>query len=181
MPDGGNDGGVISLTGLCRRCGFPVGSGVVESACEQIIGAGSNGRRVACRKRSPRSRAPSNAASTPTAGPTSSIGRSVAAKPHDQNLGYNRDRTPCAAALVFKRGGPVLRAVLRTGFARPSLRHPYRIMPRSRRHSARQALKLARPRAGFPRAGPRPPPRSFAAARVLPDLADEAARIAARG
>lgn len=178
MPDCGNDDGAVSLTSLCRRRGFPVGSGVAESACEQIIGAGSNGRRAACRKRSSTSRAPSNAASTPTAGPTSSIGRSVATQPHDQNLGYNRDRTPCAAALVFNRGGLVLRAVLRTGFAPPSLRHPYRIMLRSRRHSVRQALKSARPCAGFPRVSRDP---ASAATRILPDLVDEAARIAARG
>ena len=70
---------------LCRERGLPVGSGVVESACKQIVG--SRFKRAGCRW-SPKAGANAllavNAASKTTDGLTSSIGGLAAPQPSDQ-------------------------------------------------------------------------------------------------
>ena len=71
---------------LLRERGLPVGSGVVESACKQIVGSQLKRAGAAGRKRAPTPCSPLNAASNTTAGLTSSIGGLAAPQPHDQKM-----------------------------------------------------------------------------------------------
>ena len=69
---------------LCRARGPPVGSGIVESACNCIVGNRLKGAGRTGRKRAPTACSPSDAASKTGAGPTSSIGGLAASQPHNQ-------------------------------------------------------------------------------------------------
>ena len=60
---------------LCRKRGLPVGSGVVESACKQIVGSRFKRATAPC--------SPPIAASQTAVGPTSSIGGLAAPQPPD--------------------------------------------------------------------------------------------------
>ncbi len=69
---------------LCRKRGLPVGSGVVESVCKQIVGSRFEGAGRRWSKAGANALLAVKCASGTTAGPTSSIGGLAAPQPLDQ-------------------------------------------------------------------------------------------------